>query len=75
MQIILRILEWSATAITLIGALFTTFNIFPFNVYLLSVGSILWVAWAILSYRLSIAIVNTGMLMIYLYGALKEYYG
>jgi len=65
----MKLLEWSATIVTLIGAMLTALNYDPLNIYVLNVGSILWLAWACLERRASIALVNGGMLAIYLYGA------
>ena len=65
----MKLLEWTATIVTLIGALLTALNYDPLNIYVLNVGSILWLAWACLERRASIALVNGGMLAIYLYGA------
>ena len=65
----MKFLEWTATIVTLIGAMLTALNYDPLNIYVLNVGSILWLAWACLERRASIALVNGGMLAIYLYGA------
>jgi len=65
---LLKFLEWIATIITLAGALLTSLRLDPWNIYVLNMGSFLWLLWAILEKRLSIALVNGGMLAIYIFG-------
>ena len=40
----------------------------PLNIYLLNLGSILWVWWAIRIKEPSIVVVNLAMLAVYVYG-------
>ena len=65
-------IEWIATATTLTGAFLTALGRDPLNIYVLNVGSCLWLLWAILERRLSIALVNGGLLGIYLYGTFRR---
>jgi hypothetical protein len=62
------ILEWSATTVTVLGALATALGYDPLNIYLLNVGSILWLIWAVRIKKLSLVIVNAGLLAVYVYG-------
>ena len=62
------ILEWTATAVTVLGALATALGYDPLNIYLLNVGSILWLIWAVRVKKLSLVIVNAGLLAVYAYG-------
>ncbi len=64
------VIEWTGTLFTLIGAVLTSLHIDPYNVYILNIGSLCWVIWAILVKRTSILIVNLGLLIIYFYGTL-----
>lgn len=66
----IKFLEWTATIITLAGAILTTLAIDPLNVYMFNLGSLLWAFWAILEKKYSILIVNMGMLLIYVSGSL-----
>jgi hypothetical protein len=61
-------LEWIATLTTLAGAFLTSLRYDPWNIYVLNVGSFLWLLWSTLERRLSIALVNGGMLAIYIFG-------
>lgn len=65
-------LEWVAVAVTLAGATTTSAGIDPLNMYLLNIGSILWLLWAVWRRQYSIALVNVGLLLIYLAGLLKR---
>jgi hypothetical protein len=67
-----RIIEYSATIITLAGALATSLAYDPWNIYILNIGSILWIIWSILERKVSIALVNAGMLLIYLFGLIQR---
>lgn len=61
-------LKWSATLLTILGALAITHGIDPLNIYLLNVASILWIIWALRIGERSIIVVNAAMLVIYAYG-------
>lgn len=63
-----RLIEWTATITTLLGALLTSLGHDPINMYALNLGSLLWLIWSILDRKVSIALVNGGMLVIYVYG-------
>ena len=67
-----KILEWVATIITLAGALATSLAYDPWNIYILNLGSFLWIIWSVLERKASIALVNTGMLTIYLFGLIQR---
>lgn len=58
-------LKWSATVLTLIGALLTSLSIDPLNIYLLNLGSILFIWWAIRIKDLAMITVNLGLFLIY----------
>lgn len=62
------ILEWLATIVTVAAALATALAIDPLNIYLFNMGSVLWLIWAIRIKRASLVVVNTGLLLVYVYG-------
>jgi hypothetical protein len=62
------ILKWSATLLTILGALAITYGLDPLNIYLLNLASILWIIWALRIGERSIIVVNAAMLVIYGYG-------
>ena len=65
------IIKWSATAITILGAVFTSMNIYPANVLAFNLGSILWLIFAVRIKEQSLVVVNTGLLLVYVLGLMK----
>lgn len=65
------ILKWVATAITLIGAVLTSLNIYPLNVIAFNLGSVLWLIFAIRIKEPSLIVVNSGLLLVYVAGLVK----
>jgi len=65
---IVLIIKWTATIITLIGALLTSLMIDPLNIYFLNVGAILFLVWAFLIKDKAMITVNAGLLSFYLLG-------
>jgi hypothetical protein len=62
------IIKWTATVITVLGAVAVANSWDPLNIYLFNAGSILWVWWAVRIKEPSIIVVNVAMLLVYLYG-------
>lgn len=63
-----RALAWTATGLTLLGALMTSLRIDPLNVYLLNVGSAIFLWWAIRIRDRAMITVNAGLLLVYAIG-------
>lgn len=63
-----KVFKWAATFVTLVGALMTSLAIDPYNVYLLNLGAILFLIWAIRIREPAMIAVNLGLLLIYLLG-------
>lgn len=61
-------LKWAGTIITLAGALCTSLRIDPLNVYLLNLGSFVFVIWAFRIRDRAMITVNAGLLAIYIVG-------
>lgn len=70
-QTLNNILKWVATAITLVGAVLTSLNIYPLNVIAFNLGSVLWLIFAIRIKEPSLIVVNTGLLLVYVAGLVK----
>jgi hypothetical protein len=66
-----NILKWSATVITILGAILTSMNIYPWNVVAFNLGSVLWLVFAIRVKETSLVVVNSGLLIVYIFGLLK----
>lgn len=63
-----RLLAWTATGLTLLGALCTSLRIDPLNVYLLNAGAALFLWWAFRIRDRAMITVNAGLLAIYVLG-------
>jgi hypothetical protein len=61
-------LKWSATILTILGALAITHKLDPLNIYLLNIGSVLWIMWAFRIREYAILAVNIAMMLIYAHG-------
>lgn len=58
-------LKWTATVITLAGAMLTSLAVDPLNVYLLNTGSLIFLLWAVRIRDGAMIAVNAGLLAIY----------
>lgn len=65
------LLKWTATALTLAGAVLTSLAIDPINVYLLNAGSVLFLVWAVRIRDTALIAVNAGLLTIYAVGTVR----
>ena len=61
-------LRYSAVIITLAGALATALRVDPLNIYLLNAGTSLFLIYSFKIKDLSLILVNTGLLLIYVVG-------
>jgi hypothetical protein len=64
------LLKWTGTVLTLIGAVLTSIDIQPYNVWLLNIGSAVFVAWAVRIRDGAMITVNLGLLTIYSVGVI-----
>jgi hypothetical protein len=67
------ILKWTACFLTLGGALTTSLQIDPLNIYLLNAGATLYLIWAIRIREFSLVVINAGLLLIYIVGLLYRH--
>lgn len=64
------VLKWTGCIFILIGAILTSINVYPLNLFILNLGTIFYVLW---SYRVkepSVFVVNLGLFIIYLIGSI-----
>ena len=61
-------LKWTATILTILGALAISYKIDPLNLYLLNAGSVFWIIWSLRIREYSILLVNLVMMLIYAHG-------
>jgi len=62
-------IKWVATAVTLCGAVATAAMFDPLNIWLLNIGSLLFLIWAVMIKEKAMITVNSGLLLIYIFGA------
>ena len=62
------IIKWTATAVTLAGALLTSLQYVPANIYVLNLASAIWLIWAMRVKDKQLFVVNLGLLAIYAMG-------
>jgi hypothetical protein len=63
-----NIIKWVATFITLVGSIATVLKFDPLNVYLLNLGALMFLIWAIMIKERAMIVVNLGLLAIYAFG-------
>jgi hypothetical protein len=61
-------IKWTATVITLTGAVFASLNIYPLSAVVLNLGSFTFLIWSILIRDRAMITVNSGLLIIYTVG-------
>jgi hypothetical protein len=62
------VLKWVACAVTLVGALCTSLQIDPLNIWLLNLGALLYLVWSVRIREWSLVTINAGLLLIYIVG-------
>jgi hypothetical protein len=63
-----KILEWTSTAVLLVGVYLTAVNIYPINVYISLIGNFGWLIVAIIWRKWSLLVVQLVISGLYLYG-------
>ncbi len=61
-------LKWVACIVTLTGAVLTSLNIHPENIYLLNLGAILYFVWGYRIREMNLVVINAGFIIIYAIG-------
>lgn len=64
-----KFLEWTACLVTIAGAFCTAADWDPLNIYLLNLGAVLYLIWSARVNIVSLVLINSVLLFIYLYGA------
>jgi uncharacterized membrane protein len=65
-------LKWLATFVTIVGAVFTSINMYPEGPILLNIGSFLWLIVSIIWKEWSLIVINTVLLLVYTGGLLVK---
>jgi|APCry1669192522_1035417.scaffolds.fasta_scaffold46575_1 hypothetical protein len=61
-------IKWTATAITLAGAVLASVNIYPLSAVTLNLGSFVFLIWSVMIRDRAMITVNGGLLAIYTVG-------
>ncbi len=63
-----KVLKWGGMLCVVLGALATSFRIDPVNIYLLNLGALLYLIWAVRIREWNLIVVNAVLLLIYVIG-------
>jgi hypothetical protein len=66
------ILEWSATFVLLIGVALTSYNFYPYNVYVSLLANLLWLWLGFVWKKWSLIVVEIVVVAMYLAGTVKS---
>ena len=66
-----NVLKWTACAVTLAGALCTSFEVHNINRELLTLGGILYLIWSVRIRELNLIVINGALILIYVAGLLR----
>jgi len=61
-------IKWIGTILVLLGALCTSMNLYPYNIYVLNLGALVYLIWSIRIKDNAMIVVNGGLLIIYIIG-------
>jgi hypothetical protein len=65
------VLEWSATFVLLIGVALTSYNLYPYNVYISLLANLLWLWLGFVWKKWSLIVVEIVVVAMYLAGTIK----
>ena len=66
-----KLIGWLANIITVVGVVFTSLDVYPLNIIILSVAGIFWIITGILWKKPELWTLNAIILFIYLYGLFR----
>lgn len=64
-------IEWGSTVLVIVGALLTSFNIYPLNIYVILVGNFGWMIIGLMWKKPSLIIIQTVLTLIYIAGLIN----
>jgi hypothetical protein len=66
-----KLMGWLANIITIVGVVFTSLDVYPLNIAILSLACVFWVITGILWKKPELWSLNAIILFIYLYGLVR----
>ena len=66
-----KLIGWLANIITVVGVVFTSFDVYPLNIVILSIACLFWVATGIIWKKPELWTLNAIIFLIYVYGLIR----
>jgi len=66
-----KLIGWLANVITVVGVVFTSLDVYPLNIIILSVACLFWIVTGIIWKKPELWSLNAIILFIYLYGLIR----
>jgi hypothetical protein len=66
-----KLISWLANIITVVGVVFTSLDVYPLNIIILSLAGIFWVITGLLWKKPELWTLNALICVIYLYGLIR----
>ncbi len=66
-----KLIGWLANIITVVGVVFTSIDVYPLNIIILSLAGVLWIITGILWRKPELWSLNAIICVIYLYGLFR----
>ena len=67
----LVLIKWAGTVLCLIGMALTSFNVFPYNIFLSAIGSTCWMTAGLMQKDKALATVDGAAVSLYLLGIIN----
>ncbi len=66
-----KLIGWLANIITVVGVVFTSLDVYPLNIVILSIACLFWIVTGIVWKKPELWSLNAIILFIYLYGLIR----
>ena len=66
-----NLISWAANIITVVGVVFTSLDVYPLNIAILSLACVFWVITGILWKKPELWTLNALIFLIYVYGLIR----
>jgi len=66
-----KLIGWLANVITVVGVVFTSFDVYPLNIIILSIACLFWIVTGIIWKKPELWTLNAIIFLIYVYGLIR----
>ena len=66
-------IKWLATFTIIVGAVFNSFEVVPYNLFIMASGVLLWLLVGLLWFDRALIVLNTAILVIYFSGIIMHF--